>query len=32
MGEVDVLEDVGLGGVGNDVWWGIFGDGFVFAV
>lgn len=26
-----LLEDVGFGGVGNDVWRGVFGDGFVFA-
>jgi hypothetical protein len=30
-GVEDVLEDVGLGGVGNDVWWGVFRDSFVFA-
>lgn len=24
------FEDVGLGGVGNDVWWGVLGDSFVF--
>ncbi len=28
---VDLLEDVGLGGVSDDVGWGILGNGFVFA-
>jgi hypothetical protein len=28
---MDVLEDVGLRGVGDDVWRWILGDGFVFA-
>jgi len=25
------LEDVGLGRMGDDVWWGVLGDRFVFA-
>jgi hypothetical protein len=29
--EFDELEDVGLGGVGDDIWWGVLGDSFVFA-
>lgn len=25
------FKDVGFGGVGNDVWWRVLGDGFIFA-